>query len=83
LSSFPQVLATPVELASAYASALGLTSDTSALLNPTVWRYEADQISQNKEVQKMLKKEPKKSKTRTRIDKLNIQEVSCSIYSRY
>jgi len=64
-----------MELQSGYATVQGLTNETSALMNPTVWRYEADQVTQNKEVQNMLKKAPKKGKTRNRIDPLNIQEV--------
>jgi len=50
----------------------GLSPDTSTFANLTVWRYEADQISQNKEVQKMMKQAQAQKKPRNRTQKLTV-----------
>jgi len=57
-----------------------LSPNSSTFENHTIWRYEADQISQNKEVEKMmLSKQDKKNKPRNHMQKLTIPAVKNSI----
>ena len=59
-----------------------MSPNTSIFDNLTIWRYEADQISQNKEVEKMMKKENKKGKPRNRMQKLTVPVVTFLRISR-
>ena len=50
----------------------------SSLYNPTVWRYGATQLAQNKEVTNMIIKNSEKKK-KIHINRLNLPEVSYPI----